>query len=157
MKFLIVSILLAFSSVVHAQDIDRAAINEGLKNVRSVTLKHNGQEGVWFPKKDAEFLLDLVSTKLKLSLDIIDNQNIQIAALKSAVDGYKQSKDSYAELADFNRTMFDTAMKHLPELNPPEPSWYESPKATFIYGVVLGGAVVFGTTWLATQALDGNQ
>lgn len=154
MRSLIVSTILIFSSVAYAQDIDRTAIRERLKTVRSVPLKHNGQEGVWFPKSDAEFMLDLVSNKLKLSLDIIDNQNVQIAALKSAVDGYKQSSKQYSELAELNRTMFDTAMKHMPDLHPPEPAWYESPKATFIYGLVAGGAIVFGTTYLATQALS---
>lgn len=154
MKFLIVSIILASSTFAQAQVIDRAELKKSLENVRSVPVKHDGVQGVWFPEKDAELLLDLVSTKLKLSLDIIDNQNVQIAALKSAVDGYKQSKNSYAELADFNRTMFDTAMKHLPDLTPPEPSWYESPEATFVYGLVLGGAIIFGTTYLSIKSLE---
>lgn len=154
MRFLLVSTILFFSSVANAQDINRSAINERLKQVQSIPLKHDGKEGVWFPKADAEFILDLVSTKLKLSLDIIDNQSIEIGALKSAVDGYKKSNEQYLKLADLNKAMFDVAMKHMPDLVPPAPSWYESPKATFIYGVVVGGAVVFGTTYLATKALS---
>jgi len=155
MKSLLVSIICAFSTPAFAADqLDRTEINRSLSQIKSISLKHQGQDGVWFPRQDAEFLLDLVSTKLKLSLDIIDNQNTQIDALKSAVEGYKQSNKSYLELAELNRKMFDTAMQHIPNLNPPEPSWYENTKATFIYGLVVGGVVVFGTTYLATKALE---
>lgn len=154
MKFLIVLIISTFSVPALGQKLNREEIRKQLQGIQSVPLKHQGQEGVWFPKEDAELLLDLVSTKLKLSLDIIDNQDVQIKALQSAVDAYKLSNQSYLDLSNLNRSMFDTAMKHLPDLNPPELSWYESPKATFIYGLMVGGAVVFGTTYLATQALE---
>lgn len=154
MRSLIVLIICAFStSSLAAEQINRAEINKSISNIKSIPLKHQGKDGVWFSKTDAEILLDLITDKLKLSLDIIDNQSIQIAALKSAIDGYKQSNKSYLDLANLNRQMFDVAMKHLPDLNPPEPGWYESSTATFVYGLVVGGLVVFGTTYLATEAL----
>lgn len=154
MKFLIVSIILISNNLTYAQTINRYELKKYVENIHSVPVKHNGKDGVWFIKKDAELLLDLVSNKFKLSLDIIDNQNAQIIALKSAIDGYKSSKNLYLEMATFNRTMFETAMKYMPNLNPPEPSWYENSKASFIYGVVIGGVTIFGTTYLSTKALE---
>lgn len=154
MKYLIVLIICAFSASSFGKKLDRSEINESISNIKSIPLKHNGKDGIWFPKEDAELLLNLVTNKFKLSLDIIDSQNLQIAAQKSAIDGYKLSNESYMDLSSLNKEMFDVAMKHLPDLNPPKPSWYESPKATFVYGLMVGGVVVMGTTYLATQALD---
>ena len=72
------------------------------------------------------------------------------------MDGYKLSSESYMKMANLNHQMFSTAMKHMPDLNPPELSWYETPEATFIYGMIAGGIVVFSTTYLATKALDSS-
>lgn len=154
MKFLIVLIISTFSVPALGQKLDRKEIRKQVRSIISVPLEYQGKEGVWFPKKDAELLLDLVSTRLKLTLDTIDNQDIQIQALQSAVDAYKLSNQSYLELSTLNKDMFDTAMKHLPDLNPPEPAWYESSTATFVYGIMVGGAVVFGTTYLSIKALE---
>jgi len=157
MRLLIASIIFGFSFNAFADDLDREAINDALINIKAVPLKHDGKEGVWFPKADAEILLELVTNRLKLSLDIIDTQTIQIKALKDVVESYKASNTSYAELAEHNQQMFDVAMKHIPELDPPEPSWYETPKATFIYGIIVGVAITAGTTYLAIQAVKANK
>jgi hypothetical protein len=157
MRLLTVLIIFAFSATARADDLDREAINDALINIKAVKLKHDGQEGVWFPKADAEILLELVTNKLKLSLDTIDNQTIQINALKDAVNSYKESNASYAELADHNQQMFDIAMKHLPDLDPPEPSWYETPKATFVYGIIVGVGVAVGATLLAIESIEATK
>lgn len=154
MRYLIALIVCAYSvPAFGSDDIDRTEINKALKNVQSKPLKHNGKDGVWFSKEDAAILLEIVQVKFKKSLDVIDNQNTQINALKSAVEGYKLSNKSYLNLSNLHKKMFDTTMKHLPDMIPEGPSWYESPEAMFFYGAVVGAVVVFGTTYLATRAL----
>ncbi|MCK5601179.1 hypothetical protein KAR91_04895 [Candidatus Pacearchaeota archaeon] len=154
MRLLIVLIIFVFNSTALAENLDREAINDALINIKAIPLKHKGQEGIWFPKADSELLLKLVTNKLDLALDTIDNQTIQINALKDAVKSYKESNTSYAELADYNRKMFDVAMKHLPNLDPPpDMAWYKTPEATFIYGLVLGVGVTVGATCLAIEAV----
>jgi len=117
-------------------------------------MKVDGKDGIWFDAKSAEILLDLVQNRLKLALDIIDAQGSQIGSLNQAIAAYKLSSAQYQELASLNRSMFDTVMEQLPNLTPPEPPWYSSSRATFIYGVVVGGAVVFAASYLAVQTLD---
>lgn len=154
MKFLIVLIISIFSTSAFGQKLNREEIRKQLQNIHSITLENQGKEGVWFPKESAELLLDLVSNKLKHSLDIIDNQDNQIKALQSTIDAYKLSNQSYIRLSELNKNMFDTAMENLANLDSSELSWYETPKATFIYGLIVGGVVVYGTTYLSIKALE---
>ena len=152
MKFLTVLIILASSSV-SAQSIDRSKINQSLQEIKTIPLSNNGKDGVWFEKKDAEIVLDLVKNKFKLALDIIDDQAAQAESLKIAVEALKLSNQSYLDLADINKQMFDVAMKHMPDLDPPEPPWYKNSKATFVFGIIVGGATMFGSTYLAVRTL----
>lgn len=154
MKFLIVLIISTFSVPVFGQKLNREEIRNQLNKISSISIEYQGKAGVWFSKEDAELLLDLVSNRLKQSFDIIDSQEIQIDALQSAVNAYKISNKSYSELSELNRNMFNVAMEHIPNANTTESSWYESPKATFIYGLIVGGVVIFGTTYLSIKALE---
>lgn len=154
MRFLIALIILASSFPVYAAKLDRSEINKTLKSIKSVSLTHKGQKGVWFPEADADILLNLVTEKFKLSLDIIDAQEEQSKAQKSAIDSYKLSGENYEKLATYNLNMFDVAMKHIPKLEPPDYSWYEKPGSTFIWGYVAGTVVTIVTAYVAVQAID---
>lgn len=151
MTFLIVSIIFAFN--VTDVNLDRSKINESLSAIESIPLKYKNKDGIWLSTKDSEILLDLVSTKLRLSLDIIDNQNIQINALKSAVESYKIVSNQYLKLSDLNKSMYDTAADSLSKITNISP-WYNSPEAMYIYGFISGAVVIMGTTYLATRVLD---
>lgn len=152
MRYLIGLIICAYSQDIWAAtQLDRTEINNTLSTIHSVPLPNKGQDGIWFPKADAELLLDLVSGKFRLALDTIDEQTTEISALTAAVNSLKVSNQSYQDLANLNKQMFDTAMATIPKLVPPAPAWYENSKATYVYGVVTGGILVFGTTYLATQ------
>jgi hypothetical protein len=148
MRFLTALIVYIFSSTAYAQNVSRAEINSALESIKSIPLKHNGQEGVWFPKDDAEIILSIIEEKLPLTLDIIDKQSEQIKLLETALTSYKASNEHYKELVGLHRQMFDTAMKYLPKLDAPDPAWYETTKATYIYGVITGAALIVGAAWV---------
>jgi len=151
MIFLLASIIFTFN--VTDVNLDRSKINQSLSTITSVPLKYQNKEGIWLSTSDSEILLDLVSSKLKLSLDIIDNQNIQINALKSAVDSYKLSSSQYLELSKLNMAMYNTATNNLSKITNTH-SWYNSSEAMYIYGFVSGAVVIMGTTYLAVRLLD---
>ena len=152
MRLLSVLIVLISSNSVFAEELDRTEINLAIQSITSVKLIYDGKEGVWFPKKDAGTLLTLVDTKLKFALDTIDNQDNLLDIKDKSIELYKGSSLAYAELASLNKQMYDVAMEHIPSINK-KLSWYETPKATFVYGVIIGALVVVATTYLSIEAL----
>lgn len=154
MRFLIVLTILASSSISNAEKLNRSEINKSLAGIKSVPLIHKGQKGVWFPEADAEVLLNLVSIKLRLSLDIIDDQSDQIDKLNISIENYKEVSNNYKQLAQYNQDMFDIAMKHIPNLKPPEYSWYEKPGSMFMWGAITGAIVTLGLTYAAVSTVE---
>lgn len=153
-KYLIVLISLIFSINTYGQSIDRLELNSSLSNIKATPVEHNGVNGVWFSNEDAEIILDVLEKKLPLAIDTIDKQDKQIQSLKIAVDSYKEVSKSYSDIADLNLKMFNVAMENVPKIIPSEPAWYESQKAMFMYGILVGGAVMLGSTYLAVQVLQ---
>ncbi len=136
--------------------LDRTEINNSIKGISSIPLQNNGVDGIWLSKVDAEKLFILVSERLPLALDIIDNQTNQIDFLKKSMDLYKLSLMQYKEIAELNGQMYSTAMENLLKLQPPELAWYESPKATFIYGFLVGAATIIGSALVINWAMGGQ-
>ena len=153
MRFLLALIVCVSSATASAEELNREEINKLLRSVQSVPIKHNGKDGVWFSANDAEALLSILETKLPAAFNIIDEQSKQIALLESSIASYKASNEQYKSLVDLNRQMFDTAMKYLPDLNPPQPAWYETPKATYIYGIITGAVIIVGSAWVLDSTL----
>jgi len=140
----------ACSATVYAEKLDRTEINKLIKGLNPVALKYQDKDGVWFSASDAERIAEALQKKLPLALDIIDNQDTQITALKTSVDLFKATVKSYDDYADYNKSMLDTALKYFPELKPPELPFYEKSPIAFIGGVVVG----VGTMWLASQVVN---
>lgn len=140
-KLLIVSSVLVCNVAV-AQRLDRTEINRIIKGLNPITLKNQGQDGVWFSNADAEKILGILEQKLPQALDIIDAQDQQLASYKLAIDLYRSTISSYDQYADYNKQMLDTALKYFPELRPPTQPWYEKPALIYIGGVLTGAAVV---------------
>ncbi len=145
MRFLIVLTILVYSATASAQQLDRAEINKALQSIKSVPLKHKGQDGVWFSVDDADKLLQLVQKKLPQALDTIDAQTEQAKALNIAIDAYKTSNNQYLKVAELTMSALDVALKYIPQIIPPNPPWYKSGKAVYIYGVLTGAGAVIGS------------
>ena len=60
MRFLVVLIISIYNTTALAQKLDRAVINQSLNGIKSVPLKHNSLNGIWFSTKDAEIILQLI-------------------------------------------------------------------------------------------------
>jgi hypothetical protein len=150
MKFLIALIILGSDGA--STDLDRSEINKSIQNIRSVPLEHNGEEGVWYPKADAELLLGLIG-KLSLALDIIDDQSKQIKYLKISKNSYKEASQQYKGVAVMNKDMFNIAMTNLSSLEPVDYAWYETPTATFLYGLAVGVGVILFSSWIVKNTI----
>jgi hypothetical protein len=156
MRLLIVLVGLAYSTSVHAQ-INRAEINKALKSINPpVKIKHQGKDGLWFPEDEAETILRLLEEKLPQALDLIDSQEKQAAALKSAIEGYKAASTSYKDVANFNQNALKVALSYFPELNPPKYSWYEGRTAFYMYGVLTGVTVIIVSAWVLDKTQNDN-
>jgi len=138
---------LIYSSTANAE-LNRDEIKKDLKAIKSVTMAKDGVAGVWFDLGSADIILQMIEVKLPKALDIIDAQTEQINSLKLAVDQYKLSIDQYKDLATYNKNMLDIALKYFPDLKPPEYSWYEKPVSTFIYGILVGAAIIVTSSYV---------
>jgi hypothetical protein len=132
-----------------AGKLDRSEINKLVKGLTPVVVKYQGQDGVWFSLSDAEKITEALQNRLVLALDIIDDQDSQIASLKTTVDLYKATVMSYNEYANYNKAMLDTALKYFPDLRPPETPFYEKSQVAFVGGVIAG----VGMVWLTSQVI----
>jgi hypothetical protein len=98
-------------------------------------------------------VLEVLGKRLPLTLDIIDDQDRQIGLLKESVSLYKSSSLLYQDYSKYNQQMLEVAMKSLPNLQPPSPSWYERPHTTFMSGVVVGITVVVVSAVVLNKSL----
>lgn len=153
MKFLIGLIILGSNSL--PNELDRSTINNSLHDIKSVELDYKDKEGVWFSKTDAEIILNLISDKLILALDIIDNQTLEIDLLKNSIKSYKLSIQQYKNLSDLNLKMYNITMEHISNMEHVEYVWYESSTATFVYGIIIGVSVILLASWVVKN-VSGN-
>ena len=140
-KLLSVFVILV-SNIAYASDLDRIQLRKDIQGITPIVLVNNGVKGIWFNTTDADKILQILEIKLPQALDIIDAQSNQITLANKSIDLYKTSNAQYKELADYNRQMYDTAMKYFPDIKPPETPWYESHKTIFLEGVVIGVAAI---------------
>ena len=120
LKRLLIVFVGLISSSANAEELNRDQLRKLVTGLNPVVTKNNGQDGIWFPKTDAERILEILEKRLPLALDIIDAQGKQIEALKGSVESYKASTALYQEYSEYNLKMFDVAMKSFPDLKPPE-------------------------------------
>ena len=140
-KLLSVFVIL-ISSTAYAVDLDRTQLRKDLQGINPIPSLNNNIKGIWFSSADADKILQILEVKLPQALDIIDAQSAQIENSNKAIDLYKTSNNQYKDLADYNRKMYDTAMKYFPDIKPPETPWYKSRTVLFVEGVVTGVAVI---------------
>jgi hypothetical protein len=153
LKRLLIVFVGLISSSANAEELNRDQLRKLVTGLNPIVTKNNGQDGVWFPKTDAERILEILEKRLPLALDIIDAQGKQIEALKGSVESYKASMALYQEYSEYNLKMFDVAMKSFPDLKPPELGWYEKPSTTFVYGVVVGVVLVVTSAYVLDKSL----
>jgi hypothetical protein len=140
-KLLSVFVIL-ISSTAYAVDLDRTQLRKDLQGINPIPSLNNNIKGIWFSSADADKILQILEVKLPQALDIIDAQSAQVENNNKAIDLYKTSNNQYKDLADYNRKMYDTAMKYFPDIKPPETPWYKSRTVLFVEGVVTGVAVI---------------
>jgi len=151
-RLLIVFVSLTSSSA-YADTLNRDQIRKLVEGLTPTATKYNGQDGVWFNKVDAEKVLEVLGKRVPLALDIIDGQDKQIGLLKESVELYKSSSLMYQDYSKYNQQMLEVAMKSLPDLQPPQLSWYEKPHSTFLGGVVVGITLVVTSAIVLNKSL----
>ena len=146
-KLLIICAIFTSSFAFADDKIDRTQLNADLASLQPVVVVNNGIKGVWYTPTDATKILDIISKRLPLALDIIDGQTRQVAVLNSAITDYTSVIKQYKDISDLKQKMFDTVMGNLDKLTPPPDPWYESHRLIFSIGVISGVAVTIGAAY----------
>jgi len=154
MRLLTVLGILAFSTTANAEKLDRTEINRALKSLKPTQVKFQGKDGVWFSEDQAEIVLGLLEDKLPSALDLIDSQDMQITALKNAVNAYKISTNSYKETATYYQQGLNDVLQAFPKLKPVQYSWYEDRTATYIYGIITAAGTIALSAWILDKAQE---
>ena len=133
---LLCSFALAFGPFVHAAE-----------PLRSKPIQVEGEPGVWFPRDDADRLLDVVTRRHPNALGVIDFQgrliNLQAQQITTATTALVLTSSNAQQNLQLAQAFRSAYEKEVERNN----SIWNEPVLWVVVGVVLGG----GVAWVATR------
>lgn len=111
----------------------------------------DGRAGVWFPRDDADRVLDVVTRKLPAAEGVIETQkkiiDLQVQQIHTATTGWAQSTELNEKQGEFS----DTVLKAYKEEADRNSGLFSEPVFWTLIGVVAGGLIAGGTVWAVTK------